>query len=339
MDMDITPIKVTADMTPAVQTVSDIVMDQHKGIRCVVKALLSSLLARMNRGGILQEAQNEADAKAIMEGRKRYEDGMLMDVIPYPNKEDMLNYIAVGSQIEEAKCLLLAVKEAAKRIKEIPEKCIPNEAPTQTFFNRWRKEVEVVDDEQLRQLWVDILTAEVAKPGAIGFRTMDVVRNLSHADAQIFQEMVQGKIDNVLPITENGHPQFGNYSNALQMQEAGLLSAQVSQRHWQNVFDDDGRKRVVSEVEGSDLVVCADGEDVSISSFIMTEAGIQLSRLILGRRDLESVIGVIAFIQERHKDKVFSIHQRIYDSVPDQLRWARIPLWTSKKEEKSAAGK
>ena len=40
MDMDITPIKVTADMTPAVQTVSDIVMDQHKGIRCVVKAVL-----------------------------------------------------------------------------------------------------------------------------------------------------------------------------------------------------------------------------------------------------------------------------------------------------------
>lgn len=94
------------------------------------------------------------------------------------------------------------------------------------FFNV----AQDVSNGEMQKLWGKILAGEVAIPGTFSIRTLEVLRNLSQPDAQIFQRLRYLACDSgtVLKLSEGEQSKledFGlNYDDILLMREAGLLA-------------------------------------------------------------------------------------------------------------------
>jgi len=67
------------------------------------------------------------------------------------------------------------------------------------FFNK----AQDISNEDLQEIWAKILADEVSNPGMISLRTLDVLSNLSKADANIFQNACSDLIGKALISPQN----------------------------------------------------------------------------------------------------------------------------------------
>ena len=228
----------------------------------------------------------------------------------------------------DAKRLHAAIQEAARQISEVPEEQVSDEPLSQDFFNHWRREAEMIDDEALRQWWARLLVEETKTPKSISPRTLDVVKNLSQEEADIFRTMIRGSIAGVIPVDESGHPQFVNYKKRLLMHEAGLLIPDQSTRTYNQRQTDDGEMLVVVEFAKSDYLICTTGEKLELRCCVLTMVGRQIARVISNGQTVDEVIGIAKFLGERFKGRRFSVH-KINHSRKDGLYWQIEPEWAS----------
>lgn len=110
---------------------------------------------------------------------------------------------------------------------------LPDEVSTDPLDNDWRTRffniAEEVSSEQMQQHWGKILAGEIAKPGSFSLRTLEVMRNLTQAEAIIFQRARYLATDNgtIPSVNSNmgiGMEEFGvSFKEILKLREAGLL--------------------------------------------------------------------------------------------------------------------
>lgn len=60
---------------------------------------------------------------------------------------------------------------------------------SKNFFNRWRNEAKLIDDEYAQSIWGRILAEEIKHPETISLRTLDTLKNLSKSEAELFNQM------------------------------------------------------------------------------------------------------------------------------------------------------
>ena len=326
--MNLMPIDIKLDLTPIAQSLAAIMDSGHKGVAKLVGLFANRAFADAIRNQALQDAQNHSDGEAIRRGEKRFEDGVLMDVLPNTTPAGAVGLLGNAIQVEEVSNFVKALGRTAELLENIPQKLISDEPIQKTFFNRWRKEAEQIDDETLRHLWSQVLAHEVVSPGAISFRTMDVVRNLSLDEAQIFQRMIKGEIMGAIPSFNRGYPQFITYKEALGMQDAGLLMAQQSEITVNHQYSTDGtRKGTVLVLPTKDFAVCVDAPSFRLACYVLTDAGRCLLKIAQCKRELKDYIEILKKIAETHGEQTISLHQIV--SVGEEgIAWSAIPLWT-----------
>lgn len=323
------------DVTKSLEKLADVAYEDNKALRHLSKLFLGDDRLQKLQRIKLTEAQENADMKAIEAGQKKYEDGHVLDVPMNGRMIDWQQFVSVKNQIEDARRLLLAVQETAEKIKAMPEKDFSDEQASSTFYNRWRKEVEVIDDEKLRDLWSSILAEEIARPKSVSLRTLDVVRNLSFEDAQIFQRMIQGQVEDCIPHADaSGDVQFGTYAEAIRMQDAGLVHSAflVSSTITRQFSMPSGDKGVGVLLENSDYMLCVFEKEIRISCYPLTIAGRELSRLALRRRDFRDVVAIAEYIKKGHKNVKMSLHRKRLNGDDYEV----IPAWTTEKSSEAA---
>ena len=331
--MNLMPVDLKADFTPLVRSLANIVNSTHKGVAKLSGLCMDRALADAFREQLLRNAQNTYDAESIKRGEKRFEDGVLLDVLPLPvqpGDDNIVNLIADAIKREEIANLIKALDCAAERLKDIPPHMISDEPIQKTFFNRWRKEVESVDDEQLRVMWAQIIACEVASPQSISLRTLDVLRNLSLKEARIFQEMLKGEIEGCIPIDDHGHAQYCSYADALMLQDVGLLFAHNSQHHFPASCSlVEKKKGTVALIPSMRLMACLHKENFALHCYFLTDAGRCLLRIAQGTRTLDDIKNMFAYISEQSNKVEISLHM-MQTAPSDGIRWDPIPLWSSK---------
>lgn len=326
--MNFMPINIKLDLTPIAQSLAAIMDSGHKGVAKLVGLFANRAFADAIRNQALQDAQNHSDGEAIRRGEKRFEDGVLMDVLPNTTPAGAVGLLGNAIQVEEVSNFVKALGRTAELLENIPQKLISDEPIQKTFFNRWRKEAEQIDDETLRMLWSQILAHEVAAPGTISFRTMDVVRNLSLKEAQTFQRMIKGEFDGVIPRYANGYPQFISYKEVLVMQDAGLLTAQQSTVTFSRQYSIDGTRNGTAIIlSDKDFVVCVESPSFELGCYVLTDAGRCLLKIAQVKRTADDYIAILRKIAEGHSKQCFSLHP-IVGINGDQIAWSAIPLWT-----------
>lgn len=319
-------VEATADLTPAVKAGSDIATDAHKGVSKLFRALFGPWIEERVRKADLLAAQTVKDCADIKAGVVTYVENKLLRFEPQPTIASSFDMLHTLNHASDAKRLHAAMQEAARQISEVPEDQISDEPLSQDFFNHWRREAEMIDDEALRQWWARLLVEETKTPKSISPRTLDVVKNLSQEEAGIFLKMIQGSVNGVIPIDGNGHPQFIPYRERLLMHEAGLLIPDQTTRTYNASPTIDGTKIITVKFEKSDYIACVTGERLAVRCCMLTTVGRQIANVILKEQSLDDVIEIAKFLGEQHKDSRFSIH-KIDHSRNDGLFWRTGPEW------------
>ncbi|QNF18240.1 DUF2806 domain-containing protein [Aeromonas jandaei] len=88
---------------------------------------------------------------------------------------------------DEALNITNCAKYAVNELVDVtlpPDKEISND-----FFNRWRNEAKLIDNEYTQKIWGLILSEEIKSPDSISLRTLDTLKNLSQYEAELFNTM------------------------------------------------------------------------------------------------------------------------------------------------------
>lgn len=105
---------------------------------------------------------------------------------------------------------------------------VPNTPVDEDWIARLFNIIKEINSDEMQHIWGKILAGEVTTPGSFSRRTLDVVRNLSQADAQAFQEIApyvfRGGRNLFIPASEKLLSKYGvPYSVIMTLDECGLL--------------------------------------------------------------------------------------------------------------------
>ena len=120
------------------------------------------------------------------------------------------------------------VREAAT---ELGDKEVPNHEPDPDWTARFFEGVQDVSSEDMRTLWAKVLSGEVEEPGRTSLRTLDILKNLTKEDAQVFRRVRDHVIDDYVfhpKEGQAGHPVM-DIMVVMHLRDVGLLSATNSQ--------------------------------------------------------------------------------------------------------------
>jgi len=124
-------------------------------------------------------------------------------------------------------------QENLESVAEKSLKYLPNEISDRPVDPDWRtrffNKAQDISVEEMQEMWARILAGEVAKPGSISARTLEVVSNLSAVEAQKFQIACSLSSSHQLiwKLRNRGaFEEFGlTYGDLMLLREAGLVHA------------------------------------------------------------------------------------------------------------------
>jgi hypothetical protein len=331
-------VEIRADATPLVQATANAISSVHKGLAKIHNALFGKWIAQSERSIALLQAQTQKDCADINAGTKIYREGMLSDCPDPKTVVDVYDALHTLNHVADARRLQAAVEEAARQISDVPPEEISDEPITQTFFNRWRREAEMIDEDDLRRFWASLLVEEAKKPNSISPRTLNVARNLSREEARLFENMAKYVCNGALFVNRRKAPPVGQYVDLLKLINAGLVGSQLSRQELKGTTgtQDDGLHAEVLFEEDGFLIQCG-GERIRFSGHLLTNEGLELMNLLPLRRTQEDIVNIAKAIADQNTYRWVSVHVLTnvshFPQGKTQYRYLSEPIWTTKRPE------
>ena len=281
--MEILPVQVKvnldvkADLMPLSQAAADVVSAPTNGVCKILNALVGPWIANRDRAVAMIQAQTEKDCADIRNGKKEYRDG---DLLEYQNSSTLAGvYDALHTlnHMSDARRLQAAIEEAVRQILEVSSEEISDDPISQTFFNKWRREAEMIDEEDLRKWWSRLRVEEAKMPNSISPKTLDVMKDLSKDDIECFLRVCRGALKGEVIVGIANNPVFGSYDDIVRLQDAGLvnsLEASVRIRPLHN------QRQTIICFAGCDTGILPQSEEFSARSFSLTRAGQEVLRIV-----------------------------------------------------------
>ena len=340
MKMELSPVKasfdIKADLTPLANAGANLIDSPRKGIGKVLNTWMGRWFAKTDRDIALLNAQTIRDCQLIAEGKMEYREGKLLSVPDLSSVKDVYTVLHALNHQADAKRLGAAITEVARQLADIPDDQISDEPLSQTFFNRWRREAEMIDEEDLRQFWAKLLVEETKAPHSISPRTLHVARDLLREDAVLFERVARCVFDDTLVVDGNSIPPNCSYLEKIQLQDARLVGIEDSRREFRVHSDGRSGKSCADIVFQNDgyLIRCF-GNEVHVSCHVLTTAGIELMKILSIRRTQEDIVAIAKTIADQKKHSLVEVHKVTSiepgDSGGFGYRYEIDPVWTTKK--------
>lgn len=93
------------------------------------------------------------------------------------------------------------------------------------FFENAKKS----SDEYMQSIWAKVLAVEIASPGRISYKTLDVLKNMSSIDYRLFEKMCSVEISGYILQGEKAEKML-QWTDQLKLREFGLLNLDASKR-------------------------------------------------------------------------------------------------------------
>lgn len=286
---DIFPVKVDikADLTKPAEDVTGMLKDSHKGVGKLIYAAFGPWIEERVGKAKRVAAQAEKDSLDILAGRVKLDEEAktLISIGDVSNIDALCEELETVNSKCKAKRLASALRTAAIEMKQVPENEVSDEPLNQTFFNHWREEAELIDDEYLRQWWAHLLVEETKTPNSISPRTLDVAKNLSQREAKLFVKLSPGIIAGKALIVShiNYAPVDGDHNDIKILQEAGLIEKQYSHlmlRKFSNPAEEDINKNAKFPFPAGGFIIVTKNKNIGIICYTLTMAGRELFKLI-----------------------------------------------------------
>lgn len=200
------------------------------------------------------------------------------------------------------------------------------------WFVRFFEAAGNVSDETMQNLWARILAGEIAQPSSFSLRVIDILRNMSKKDAELFVKVCSYSIKSsatnyFLPNEKNFLDDVGiRYVDIMKLSELGLmfndgsitLSITINNEP-QLLFNNDNLLLLISS-SGHE-------EKVHISQYPFTEAGRELSNIV--NKNISDGDFLKYAILLRNKGQNISAH-RLIGKENDLIEYDKTNLIASK---------
>lgn len=162
------------------------------------------------------------------------------------------------------------------------------------WITRYFETIKDVSNEKLKIVWAKILTGEIKSPGSFSLRTIEVIKNISSDEAEIFQkicEFTSGYRFIIKPKLETDFKKYGiNHHDLMIMVECGLVR-DASFGHSDPEYRDN------YPIPFPNTIILLNHSNIkrfSFSLLLMSKAGIELSRLLQKDVDEEYLKDLVA---------------------------------------------
>ncbi len=154
------------------------------------------------------------------------------------------------------------------------------------WFVRFFEAVGNISDDAMQNLWAKILAGEIAQPSSFSLKTIDVMRNMSKRDAELFIKVCShsfssNSMNYFLPNEDEFLEEVGiQYTDIMKLSELGLMFNDATITLNMNIGNEP--KLLINSNSLILLVASASGNDekFSINQYPFTEVGKELSTLI-----------------------------------------------------------
>ena len=184
------------------------------------------------------------------------------------------------------------------------------------WFVRFFEAVGNVSDETMQNLWAKILAGEIARPSTFSLKTIDVMRNLSKQDAELFIKVCShsfvSSADNIwLPNEDEYIDSVGiKYTDIMRLSELGLIfnDATITLN-----FNCSNNPRILVYTHELIMVITStsdNSEKISIGQYPFTVVGKELSTMISESVSEEDFLRYGQILSHNKKYKI-SVHRVI----------------------------
>lgn len=313
---DISPVKIDikADLTNPINKIVDTavapVIGTYKGITKIISACSGKWFANRERQIELIVAQTAKDVEDVKSGKKEYRNDELLKVELAPTTADYYRQVSEHNGACDAKRLEAVMLTAAIELFNTPEEEISDEPLNQTFFNHWRAEAELIDEEDLRKWWAHLLVEETKKPNSISPRTLDVAKNLSRKEAEIFLKNIAYAYAGGL-IQKSDHQTIASsLSEIIVLQDAGLvMTSEFMQSSLNDSCDiNNAGKYTCMVFSDSRIAVAFKAEKISFSCYVLTTAGNELYKMFKKVESLEEIKSIAQEVAKQNNNAEYVVY-------------------------------
>lgn len=275
MTEEFSPVKfdVTLDATESANTVTQ---GFRKGVGKLFNVMLGKRVANVEYFQKLTAAQAEKDCLAIASGQAEFRDQGLIPISALPPVQNPMLQIEAE---QEMRNLAGNLRAACVALADTPDEDISDEDIEPDFFARWRREAKAISNEEVQKIWGKLLAEEMKSPSSISFRTLDVVKNLSRAEAELFCEVAMFVINGNFLVcpqqnTETVYREF--YRKVTTLLECGLVSTAAGQTRYPSQIGLTGSEKLAAIMRGYYIVNHTPNKKIVFSGSLLTRAGIEL---------------------------------------------------------------
>lgn len=274
------PFDAKADLTPALTGFGKI-------ISALLPKRIKDEIIKQERHTKLSDSQTKFYCNLIENGLAEYKNGEFIQHDSLP--------LSLATKMEEEENLYSTLKKSFDFCQSRHD--TPSEEPlSQTFFNNWRDRVRLISEDELRNVWAQILVCEVYNPNAVSLKSLEILSTLSKKEALLFNNICKSVVfDNAIIFDRVGNNSvyFDNISefDLLDLSDLGLIkSFQPNQLihdniplcNWTPLGEDKARE--ICHYQYGDYCIFIDGDNDLKSSKV------QFRQLTKHGRELYSIL-------------------------------------------------
>lgn len=232
---------------------------------------------------IVRKAKAEAKSESIIAVERAKTKALIDGDIEKAESLERINERLVNKEIRRQNNIENVVYAAGSVLEA--DNSVSEKPVNQDWATRFFDIVQDVSDNEMQNLWGQILAGEIKQPQSYSLRTLEILRNMTKEDAETFQKVAQFALrqgDSFLFTSDNVLEKFGvSYSNIAKLIEIGLLQpGDFVTRSYSTINSSDNKFGIIY----GDLIIIinqkADAPKISISIRQFTTPGNELVKLI-----------------------------------------------------------
>lgn len=259
-------------------------------------------------------------------GRKKMADADSYAVIKQAETEAKAELLRLKGRDEVADYIEARETRKLNNVKSVLEKAsshftegekVSDEPVDADWTNRFIGIVEDISDETLQDIWGRIIAGEVKQPNSYSLRTLDLLRNITKEEAELFVKASKYYIETNFICTED----FAlSLHETLLLGETGLINSEDLTKDW-SVEPNDVNK---IPVDKQNLLILHNNTDrrirCNISVKKLTKAGIEIMTLIENPERSEFYKSLTRFLKAKGISRITRHHIVDYENRCQYLR-------------------
>lgn len=182
------------------------------------------------------------------------------------------------------------------------------------WFVRFYEAVGNISDEVMQDLWAKLLAGEVAEPSSFSLKTIDVIRNLSKQDAELFSLICS---HSVMTRGQNFLPHYDTY-----LEKHNIYYTDIMKLNEQGLIFNDGTIGFSMSIGqnpnvlfwNNDLVMTIESSDdknieIHIKTYPFTKAGQELAVLVSKSVSEENFIELAKEIANKNQECILGVYK------------------------------